>query len=80
DPLPQLVAESIATFQYNNCKRSDLKLPPLAHVQMIIPGIVMQGSAPTFYLTPITTELSNAVIRGCTPAFQTIVKEYYRPK
>ena len=70
-PEVQVVAEAIAAFQYNNDKRSDHDLPPLD--AMTIPCITMSATCPTFYLVPVTTELSNAVTSGQYPATQTQV-------
>ncbi|KAF8474570.1 hypothetical protein JB92DRAFT_3134653 [Gautieria morchelliformis] len=50
------------------------KLPRLK--EMIIPGIVMHGTAPAFYLILDTEELSEAVILGRPPTIKTVVKEY----
>ena len=71
DPEPQVIAEAIAAFQFNNRKREDQGLDPLN--VMTIPCITMRGTRPTFYLVPVTTELSNAVTTGQYPATQTQV-------
>jgi hypothetical protein len=67
----QVVAEAIAAFQFNNNKRRDYGLNPLD--SMTIPCITMSGTRPTFYLVPVTTELSNAVITGQYPTTRTRV-------
>ncbi|KIJ15760.1 hypothetical protein PAXINDRAFT_176326 [Paxillus involutus ATCC 200175] len=69
--LALVIAEAIAAFQFNNRKRKDRGLNPLN--AMTIPCITMKGTRPTFYLVPVTTELSNAVITGQYPATQTQV-------
>ncbi|KAF8482309.1 hypothetical protein JB92DRAFT_2764334 [Gautieria morchelliformis] len=74
DAIPQLITEVIGAFQYNNGLRRKAKLPPLK--EMIIPGILMHGTAPEFYLIPVTEELSKAVILGRPPTIETVVKEY----
>ncbi|KAF8954892.1 hypothetical protein BDZ97DRAFT_1862361 [Flammula alnicola] len=71
DPLPQVIAEAIAVFQANNAKREASGLPPLD--AMTIPCITMTGTRPTFYLVPVTRELSEAVILGQYPMNQTKV-------
>lgn len=67
----QLVAEAIAAFQYNNAKREARNQPVLE--AMTIPCITMVGTAPTFYLVPVTKVLSDAVMTGQYPPTQTRV-------
>jgi len=67
----QVIAEAIAAFQFNNRKRRERDLDLLD--VMTIPCITMSGTRPTFYLVPVSTELSNAVITGQYPATQTRV-------
>ncbi|KAF8532517.1 hypothetical protein JB92DRAFT_2688132, partial [Gautieria morchelliformis] len=74
DVTPQLIAEAISAFQHNNLLRRKAKLPHLK--EMIFPGIIMHGTAPEFYLIPVTQELSEAVILGRPPTIKTVVKEY----
>ncbi|KAK1217045.1 hypothetical protein PQX77_020319 [Marasmius sp. AFHP31] len=71
DAEPQVVAEAIAAFQFNNTKRTEHGLDCLD--AMTIPCITMTGTRPTFYLVPVTTELSDAVITSQYPAHQTHV-------
>ena len=71
DAEPQVIAEAIAAFQFNNQKREEKGLASLA--AMTIPCITMSGTRPTFYLVPVTQELSNAVIGGIYPATKTRV-------
>ncbi|KIJ62346.1 hypothetical protein HYDPIDRAFT_94729 [Hydnomerulius pinastri MD-312] len=71
DAESQVVAEAIAAFQFNNSKREGKGLPRLNH--MTIPCITMSGTRPTFYLVPVTEELSTAVITGQYPATETQV-------
>ncbi|KIJ21258.1 hypothetical protein PAXINDRAFT_159434 [Paxillus involutus ATCC 200175] len=71
DAEVQVIAEAIAAFQFNNRKRKDRGLNPLN--AMTIPCITMKGTRPIFYLVPVTTELSNAVITGQYLATQTQV-------
>lgn len=69
----QAVAGAIAAFQYNNHKRKSHGLATLD--RMTVPCIAMSGTRPAFYLVPVTTDLSEAVITGRYPAAQTRVRE-----
>lgn len=71
DPEPQV----IAAFQYNNKNRKD-NLDKEELDRMIIPCITMIGTFPRFYLIPVTSELSEAVITGQYPKNKTIVLRY----
>ncbi|KAH9059429.1 hypothetical protein EDB83DRAFT_932284 [Lactarius deliciosus] len=64
-PEPQVIAEAIAAYQYNNEKRQTRGLPTLD--AMTIPCITMVGTRPTFYLVPVTQALSVAVVTGQYP-------------
>jgi hypothetical protein len=68
---PQVIAEAIAAYQFNNDTRIERGHDALD--AMTIPCITMSGTRPTFYLIPVTTELSNAVISGQYPVTQTQV-------
>lgn len=74
DPEPQVIAEAIATFQCNNRTRARLGEPELD--SMTIPGIVMIGTRPIFYLVPVTRELSEAVITAQYPHSPTTVQKF----
>ena len=67
----RVIAEAIATFQTNNEKRRGLGLDPLDI--MNVPCIIMNRTRPTFFVVPVTTELSDAVIAGRYPAAPTEV-------
>ncbi|CAA7263109.1 unnamed protein product [Cyclocybe aegerita] len=67
-----LIASAIATFESNNAKRSSRGLP--AFSSMTVPGIVMHGTCPTFYLVPVTRELSESVMCGVWPENSTETK------
>jgi hypothetical protein len=67
----RVVAEAIATFQSNNKRRRELGLDPLDI--MNVPCIVMNRTRPTFFVVPVTTELSDAVIAGQYPTARTEV-------
>jgi hypothetical protein len=71
DPEPQVIAEAIAAYQHNNQRRAGLGLPMLE--TMTVPCITMTGTRPTFYLVPVTQELSDAVITGQWPDVETKV-------
>jgi hypothetical protein len=71
DPEPQFIAEAIAAYQYNNQQRGRKGQPALN--TMTIPCITMAGTRPTFYLVPVTKELSEAVITGRWPDVETEV-------
>lgn len=73
DPESQVIAEAIATFQYNHNVRAQLDKPKCD--SMTIPCITMIGTQPTFYLVPVTQELSEAVATGQYPLFPTVVKK-----
>jgi len=72
DPEPQIIAEAIATFQYNNRKRVDRGLPQLD--TMTIPCITMVGTRPFFYQIPVTRQLSDGVATGQFPPQPTVVR------
>ena len=73
DPEPQVIAEAIAAYQHNNQKRERMGLPALN--TMTVPCITMTGTRPTFYLVPVTQELSDAVITGQWPKVETRVRK-----
>jgi hypothetical protein len=70
-PEPQVIAEAIAAYQYNNEKRQTRGLASLD--AMTIPCITMVGTRPTFYLVPVTQALSVAVVTGQYPEAPTEV-------
>jgi hypothetical protein len=65
DPEPQVIAEAIATFQYNKHTNSS-----------VIPCIIMVGTFPRFYLVPVTKELSECVATGQRPRNTTRVLKH----
>lgn len=67
DPEPQVIAEAIAAYQYNS------RILQNHITEMTIPCITMTGTRPTFYLVPVTKELSDAVVSGQYPASVTTV-------
>jgi hypothetical protein len=70
-PEPQLIAEAIATYQYNN------QVPQEQHLRklhsMTFPAIVMHGTRPSFYRIPVTRDLNLAVRLGKYPKTTTHV-------
>ena len=71
DPEAQVIAEAIATFQYNNRARKQMGLDMLD--EMVVPCIVMVGTRPIFYKVPVTMQLNDAVITAEYPSQATIV-------
>jgi hypothetical protein len=71
NPEPQVIAEAIAAYQHNNERRAGMGLPTLN--TMTVPCITMVGTRPTFYLVPVTRELSDAVTTGQWPEVETKV-------
>jgi len=72
DPDPQLIAEAVAAFQFNNYKRTRVLNEP-ALTSKLIAGITMLGTAPTFFKIPVTQDLVSAVELGEYPATPTVV-------
>ncbi|KAG5641677.1 hypothetical protein DXG03_004440 [Asterophora parasitica] len=52
----QLVAEAVTAFNQNNVQRENVGLPPVE--EKVMAGIVMVGSTPEFFKTPVTQILS----------------------
>jgi hypothetical protein len=78
DPEARLISEAIAAFHNDNIRRvKHLGTDPLT--SKVMPGIVMDGTMPTFYKIPITTELVTSVESGDRPEQDTIVYTY-RPE
>jgi len=71
DPGPRVIAEAIAAYQHNNWRRACMGLSMLE--TMTVPCITMTGTHPTFYLVPVTKELSDGVITGRWPEVETEV-------
>jgi hypothetical protein len=78
DPDPRLISEAIAAFHNDNVMNAKhLGTDPLT--SKVMPGIVMDGTMPTFFKIPITTELVTAVGSGERPELDTTVHAY-RPE
>ena len=73
NPEAQIIAEAIATFQYNNHIRVRSGESELD--SMTIPCISMIGTLPTFYLVPVTRNLSDAVAASQHPLSPTVVQK-----
>ncbi|KAJ7696627.1 hypothetical protein B0H14DRAFT_3529712 [Mycena olivaceomarginata] len=65
DAYAQLIAEAIAAYQVNQLTRTSSGLPRLQ--SLVVPGILLVGTSPTFYTVPLTEELVRCVERGETP-------------
>jgi len=76
DSEPRLISDTIAAFHNDNL-RLGRDLDPLA--SKVMPGIIMDGTIPTFYKIPITPELVRAVEYGEHPKEETVV-HVYRPE
>ncbi|KAI9431213.1 hypothetical protein BJY52DRAFT_1133321, partial [Lactarius psammicola] len=75
DAQPQLIAEAIAAFNYNNSlplSRGDIKFKACSTYSIII-----NGTMPIFYKIPITTNLVHNVGQGTYPSEPTIVSAYF---
>ncbi|TDL25241.1 hypothetical protein BD410DRAFT_633059 [Rickenella mellea] len=71
DPEPKVIAEAIAAFEHNNLRREKMGFKPLE--AMTIPCITFVGTCPTFYMVPVTKQLSECVINGQYPEQTTVV-------
>jgi hypothetical protein len=75
NPEAQLISEAVAAFQenvkiYNRFGKTNVPK------RQLIPGITMLGSCPTFYLVPISDDLSYCIKSGLQPAENTVVRRY----
>ncbi|TFY65951.1 hypothetical protein EVG20_g5134 [Dentipellis fragilis] len=77
DARAQLVADALAAFTDNNASRQSFDLPPLE--SKVMPGIVLAGTAPTFFKIPVTQELVTHVRHGTYPPIPTIVTYCFPP-
>jgi hypothetical protein len=75
DPEPRLISDTIAAFRNDDMRRVK-HLGTNALGSKVTPGIVMDGSMPTFYKIPITPELVGAVESGEHPEQETVVHAY----
>jgi hypothetical protein len=73
-----LISDTIAAFHNDNIMRvKRLGNDPL--ISKVMPGVVMNGTMPTFYKIPVTPELVKAVESGERPEEETVVHAY-RPE
>ncbi|KAJ7130293.1 hypothetical protein C8R44DRAFT_872111 [Mycena epipterygia] len=77
DAEPQLIAEAVAAFYENNRRRTDVGLTPVT--SKVFAGIVMAGTAPTFYKIPISSELVTAMSSAQYPPTATVVSKLIPP-
>jgi hypothetical protein len=77
DPEPQLIAGAIAAFM--EMEEKALFWGEAAFESKTFPGMVMVGTAPTFYKIPVTMELALAVARGQCPPTPTVVEKFTPP-
>ncbi|KAF9074009.1 hypothetical protein BDP27DRAFT_1215103, partial [Rhodocollybia butyracea] len=77
EPVPQLVAEAIATFNSNIVENNRLCQVPLP--QQIILGITMVGPRPIFYKIAVTQDLVSALITAQYPAQPMVVQRLVPP-
>jgi len=71
---PQLVAEAIAAFHWNQDQATLRRRVP--RTTMALPGILMIGALPVFYKIIITDELYSAVKATSYPTKQTIIYRF----
>jgi hypothetical protein len=77
DPEPQLIADAIGAFYENNKARCAAGLPPLQ--SKTFAGIIMVGTAPTFYKIPVTQELLISLATSQYPPHATMVEKFFPP-
>jgi hypothetical protein len=74
DPKPQLIAEAIMAYQWNNQMRTT-ELNRQTLDVMTIPCLTIVSTWPTFYLVQVTKELNTYVAWGEFPKVQIIVRK-----
>ncbi|KAJ7306836.1 hypothetical protein DFH08DRAFT_793238 [Mycena albidolilacea] len=74
---PQLIAAAIAAHYENNRRLRTLGLPTVA--AKAFAGIIMIGTAPTFYQIPVSEALVEAVGTGQYPPVATVVRKLFPP-
>ena len=77
DPEARLISDAIGAFHNNNLMRIKRGTNPLP--SMVMPGIVMDGTMPTFYQIPVIAQLVKAIEAGEQPKQETIIHAY-RPE
>ncbi|EFJ07451.1 hypothetical protein SELMODRAFT_429820 [Selaginella moellendorffii] len=78
DPEAEMIASGIATYQelLDKYKNHVWESPP---EELLLPGIVMRGTCPTFYLMRLSREMVECVKQGRRPGFLTRVDQYVLP-
>ncbi|KAJ6534526.1 hypothetical protein DFH09DRAFT_1180679 [Mycena vulgaris] len=71
DAYAQLIADAIAAYQVNQSTRTASGLP--RSQSLVVPGILLVGTSPTFYKVPLTEEFVRCVECGEYPDTPTIV-------
>ncbi|KAJ7457269.1 hypothetical protein B0H11DRAFT_2199785 [Mycena galericulata] len=74
---PQLIAAAVAAYSANIRFRNALGLPPVT--SKVFAGIVMLGTALTFYKIPISSELVTAISSAQYPLNATVVSKLVPP-
>ncbi|KAH8993687.1 hypothetical protein EDB92DRAFT_1852753 [Lactarius akahatsu] len=77
NPEPQLIAEAIASFQFNNGLLRKKGKKPIE--KKTVPGITMIGTTPTFYKIEVTQDLVDAIETAQYPESPTIVHKLVPP-
>jgi hypothetical protein len=77
DPEAQLFAKAVAAFQSQNKRLRNAGLPPTN--AKVFPGIIMDGTAPTFYKIDITAAVVEAIETGQHPAQVAIMHKLVPP-
>ena len=72
-PRRRWLQRQLQCFNIITTKREARNQPASVLEAMTIPCITMVGTTPTFYLVPVTKELSDAVMTGQHPPTQTQV-------
>ncbi|EFJ19886.1 hypothetical protein SELMODRAFT_418716 [Selaginella moellendorffii] len=78
DPEAEMIASGIATYQelLDKYENHVCESPP---EELLLPGIVMRGTCPTFYLMRLSREMVECVKQGRRPGFSTRVDQYVLP-
>ncbi|EFJ19885.1 hypothetical protein SELMODRAFT_444057 [Selaginella moellendorffii] len=74
DPEAEMIASGIAAYQ--ELLDRVCESPPQ---ELLLPGIVMRGTCPTFYLMRLSREMVECVKQGRRPGFSTRVDQYVLP-
>ena len=75
DLKARLISDAIGAFHNNNSMHIKCGTIPLP--SMVMPGIVMDSTMPTFYKIPVTAQLVKAIEAGEQPKQETIIHMYH---